>query len=988
MATDDKPAVQAQTIKEPLNPAFDLPTLIERAQRKPEEFVLPALAGAGGTILAMLLVFAAAQFWRQASDRFWRIVGWLGSFQILSPLALRAYRREVATRYGRLVNIYLGKEEELSLNQVFVPLTLRASGDAIDFAENRSTAQILTDAKQKRLLLLGAPGSGKSTLLKALAAGVSRREWPQFHDLVPVFVSLREYGAVADKTGLLDWLVEKELPRLGLRNPKPLLESLFAKGRVLLMLDGLDEVASERLDTVNRAISQFLEDLDNAQACRVLLTCREQNYDDLPDRHHYSREGFTEYRVADLRESEIREIVRRRQDSFTEKHKSMANYLEQVFRHSDILRLHRNPLLLTLSMGVYLHRPGEEVPHNLAQFYEQAIDNLLRRHDFREIAGRSANQFKAECKFRVLRHFALQNLIAATEAKRDFETFSFQAVKAAARELAEAGKVDFKPEQAHDVVKEIQLQAGLLNALEDGECFLFAHRSINEYCAAAALNRQNEAGFQRISEQLGNTGWRQVIFFYAAIDDDHDNAVCLVEAIKRQAVEKNDTHRLALAGHCAAVMVQPRRQLRLDVLEELVQALAGADDLAMRGVLLKSVMALGSSRDEEIRQKLDYGISHFVELGNAQQLLREIGRLELSAALQFLGYLADSGNIIRKRMALWGLSQLDSQDKIPILWRLLLDFDAQGIAEIQHLHNTLSQILTLMPEPGAVERLNECDLIAPINPEKRTKVAGVYPFLPDKAPVSAFVWVLYLARHDRIIASQAEKSGDPDWKRFLEHVLSRKDQKEQREWQRLPKDRNKWTPKIEKLLFGKALLWLPQMIYHFVLIFFIASVATESQEEAIVQVTTWYMILPFFSGLLVAIIWRIWMTVVLIFGDPGTLAAYPEISRFRLKSTLRINQNREANSGRYFFLYSLGLFTLPFHGCALAIAGFIGSTMSLPAWGVVVWWFMLFSIFFCLPSLSWFDPGRLIYPLGKPNRYLDLYQIPGVERWLPPEEKH
>ena len=362
-----------------------------------------------GGVLVLILAALFPLVQKRATRRFWHFVGWLGSKRGFSKLALGAYRRELVNQYGTLVNIYLGKEEILTLGQVFVPLTLRASGKT-ELSENRTTGQILTDDQQKRLLLLGAPGSGKSTLLKALVAGVSRREWPQFKDLQPVLVSLREFGQAADKKSLLDWLVEDELPRFGLRNSKPLLESLLAKGRVLLLLDGLDEVAGERLEIVNRAISLFLAELDKTQACRVLLTCREQNYDDLPDRHHYTREGFTEYRVAELREAEIREIVRRRQESFADKRKSMANYLEQVFRHGDILQLHRNPLLLTLSMGVYLHRPGEEVPHNLAQFYEQSIDNLLRRHDFREAVGsRSANRFKAECKFRLLRHFALKN---------------------------------------------------------------------------------------------------------------------------------------------------------------------------------------------------------------------------------------------------------------------------------------------------------------------------------------------------------------------------------------------------------------------------------------------------------------------------------------------------------------------------------------------------------------------------------------------------
>lgn len=599
----------------------------------------------GFAFVFLYAVFLIIQ--RQAANRFWRAVGWLGSVQGFSRLAWWAYRSNLISEYGKLVNIYLGIEEKLSLSQVFVPLTLRISGSA-NLGENRTTEQILTDDKQKRLVLLGAPGSGKSTLLKALAAGISRREWPQFGDLEPVLASLREYAHAVEKKSLLDWLTEDELPRFGLRNSKPLLKSMLAKGRILLLLDGLDEVANDKLEAVNRAIAIFIDDLDAQKTCRVLLTCREQNYDDLPDRHHYTRDGFAEYRVAELRDSEIREIVRRRQNSFTEKQKSMANYLEQVFRHADILQLHRNPLLLTLSMGLYLHRIGEEVPHNLAEFYEQAIDNLLYRHDFRETKDHPINRYKAKDKFRLLRHFALLNLIEATAENRDFETFSFQAVTEAAKQLAEQGIVEFKPDEAHAVVKEIHMQAGLLNVLQDGGCFLFAHRSLNEYCAAAALNWRNQAEFERIFEQLNNTRWRQVIFFYCAIDDDNDNAVRLVEAIKQRADQESDLHLLALAGHCAAAMVQPRPQLRLELLDALTEALLAAD-LAMRGILLKSLLALGNSRDEAIRQRLDCSMRRFVESGNLYELIVEVGRLDPVVALQFLGYLAESGDMEQKK---------------------------------------------------------------------------------------------------------------------------------------------------------------------------------------------------------------------------------------------------------------------------------------------------------------------------------------------------
>jgi hypothetical protein len=62
-----------------------------------------------------------------------------------------------------------------------------------------------------------------------------------------------------------------------------------------------------------------------------------------------------------------------------------------------------------------------------------------------------------------------------------------------------------------------------------------------------------------------------------------------------------------------------------------------------------------------------------------------------------------------------------------------------------------------------------------------------------------------------------------------------------------------------------------------------------------------------------------------------------------------------------------------------------------PFWNKATWtirilyiWLALVFLVFFLPCLNWFDRGRVWY-LRKPNRYIHLYQIPGVDRWLPPE---
>ncbi|MFZ4701914.1 MAG: WD40 repeat domain-containing protein [Candidatus Methylumidiphilus sp.] len=60
-------------------------------------------------------------------------------------------------------------------------------------------------------------------------------------------------------------------------------------------------------------------------------------------------------------------------------------------------------------------------------------------------------------------------------------------------------------------------------------------------------------------------------------------------------------------------------------------------------------------------------------------------------------------------------------------------------------------------------------------------------------------------------------------------------------------------------------------------------------------------------------------------------------------------------------------------------------TSTWKSWSILYMWLALVFIVYFLPVLKIFDRGQVWYPLGKPNRYLGLYDLPGVERWLPPK---
>ncbi|MCX7097154.1 MAG: hypothetical protein NTV43_04525 [Methylococcales bacterium] len=63
-----------------------------------------------------------------------------------------------------------------------------------------------------------------------------------------------------------------------------------------------------------------------------------------------------------------------------------------------------------------------------------------------------------------------------------------------------------------------------------------------------------------------------------------------------------------------------------------------------------------------------------------------------------------------------------------------------------------------------------------------------------------------------------------------------------------------------------------------------------------------------------------------------------------------------------------------------------------PFWNIDAWtfntlfiWLALVFVSLFIPCLKCFDPGRVWF-IRKPNHYIQFYQIPGINRWLPPQD--
>ncbi len=178
------------------------------------------------------------------------------------------YRRWARERHGRLELIGINAGElTLELTDVYVPLRLAEAGwehgphgmgdeEAGLGAEARAAGHEDLELEEafsragpgQDLVLLGQPGAGKTTALRKLlhaVLGAGAESVGLEPGTLPLFLRLRHLGE--DLLGGEPWgFVQRELDAWAPgRFPAPFAQELWGRGRLLLLLDGLDEVARE-----------------------------------------------------------------------------------------------------------------------------------------------------------------------------------------------------------------------------------------------------------------------------------------------------------------------------------------------------------------------------------------------------------------------------------------------------------------------------------------------------------------------------------------------------------------------------------------------------------------------------------------------------------------------------------------------------------------------------------------------------------------------
>ncbi len=294
------------------------------------------------------------------------------------PGLLGAWLAKVASDHERLVPYFRERSELTLLDRVYVQLQLgaerpRAGGkdqDALRAHGPWSIRELLAlEAEDhswvsRRWVVLGDPGAGKTTLLRHLAAGVARQRPSPW---VPVFESLSRL--MREPEWLLDRL-ERQMKRAGepAAGLAKVLDRAGQEGRLLLLLDGLDEVPQERRDETEALLRQLSSRWPETP---LIVTSRPIGYR-RPD------SDFRELDLLPFGRAERREFLARwfGRDS-GQPDRERADTAAAALEGDPSLRdLASNPLYLTL-MALLIEQ-GTSPDRNRPRLYDQVFKLLLK----------------------------------------------------------------------------------------------------------------------------------------------------------------------------------------------------------------------------------------------------------------------------------------------------------------------------------------------------------------------------------------------------------------------------------------------------------------------------------------------------------------------------------------------------------------------------------------------------------------------------------
>lgn len=379
-----------------------------------------------------------------------------------------------------------------------------------------------------KLRVLGKPGVGKTTFLKHLAIQCSQGKFAA--QQVPIFITLRDFAEEARESGrvsLLNYIRQAWLI-VGITNPS-VLKTLLQEGRLLLLLDGMDEVLNQDSTKVLREIRKFSEKYHKNQ---FVVSCRTAAQKlQLP--------GFTDVEIAPFTQAQIAIFAQKWFVALTKRNPQTGQAQSKQFMQKLDLpeNWHFRQLVVTplfLHLACWMFQGQEKFPAKRSEFYKQGLDLLLGKWD--EAKGIDRDDVYRD--FRLPQKLRLLSQLAAVTFEQGQYFFEQRLVEQYLEEyLQNLPDATLEPEElqldSEAMLRAIEAQHGILIERARG-IFSFSYLAFQEYFTArkivASHNlRALEQALEGLVSHITDPHWREVFLLTVAMLRSADSLVQLMK---------------------------------------------------------------------------------------------------------------------------------------------------------------------------------------------------------------------------------------------------------------------------------------------------------------------------------------------------------------------------------------------------------------------------------------------------------------------------
>jgi hypothetical protein len=451
----------------------------------------------------------------------------------------KQYSEAFKFRYGNLK--ILGMEAPIGLEEIYIPVKVSARNFE-NIISNLSTIQKtiypqprintehnsrdrlidgLSCANQHQFLtIVGSPGMGKSIFLRTIGLyALNLAEGKGYeHKKVPIYIDItREQN----KGKSIDNIILAEFQTCNLPDAQIFCQTALAKGDLLILIDGIDELKNEQQSL---RISEIKDHVDKYSDNRYIISRRKAAQSSFTSR-------FIDVYIARFSQEDASIFIRKWLDSrkIQENIKAELKYTIQKYSSREI---HQFPLLLMFICLKADQIPQDSISH--APMYSGILNLLLSDWLLEKGEKRSPEiLFRDEVKKRILTKIAY-------EMTTENRIFIF---KKEILEIAQTFDQDLPSAvPGATIVDELEHNHGILIRQSDDICS-FRLTSIQEYLAACHISTHKINLEELIDRNFKSLEWKRIIKLLCGIDRSDRLLKYILAHLKKQ-IQSTRLHRL------------------------------------------------------------------------------------------------------------------------------------------------------------------------------------------------------------------------------------------------------------------------------------------------------------------------------------------------------------------------------------------------------------------------------------------------------------